>query len=127
MPNFFYESAPDMLLDKILEVNDLLTKLKAKNGETQTYKFWASVSDVMKLAWDNIMETKFIRERAMLTTEENRFLIKYSRDLQQRLDVYEVIREEMIKGTMEDTVKRVNEVLANKPMREFLERRKRKN
>ena len=47
-----YESAGEMLLDKIAEVNSILIKQKAKTGETESYRFWIKVADVMKFAWD---------------------------------------------------------------------------
>ncbi len=110
----FYESAPDMLLDCIADVNALLTKVKAKSGENESYKFWKKVSDVMKFTWDYCMNVKWILERNKLLEQENIFLKQWAADLSNKLEKYEIIRQERIQGTLEETIIKVDEYLKSK-------------
>jgi hypothetical protein len=110
----FYESAPDMLLDSIAEVNSLLLKVRAKSGENESFKFWKKVSDVMKFTWDYCQNIRWVIERNAFLERENGFLKEYATDLSQRLNKYEVIRQERIQGTLEETISRVDEFLKTK-------------
>lgn len=110
----FYESAPDMLLDSIAEINGILEKTRAKHGENDSYKFWKKVADVMKFAWDYCNSMKHILDRNTILEQENNFLKNYAADLSRRLELYEVIREQRIQGTLEETVGRVDEFLKSK-------------
>lgn len=109
--HFFHESAPDLLLDKIAEVNSLLMKVKTKSGENDSYKFWKSVCDVMKLSYDHMMELKWIHGKMELIGQENLFLKKYSRELSRKLQNYETIRELKVGGTLDETIARVDAYL----------------
>jgi hypothetical protein len=108
----FYESAPEMLLDKIAEVNAILTKQKAKTGETESFLFWARVADVMKFAWDYFNDLKWILRKNQILESENRWLRDWNIELSSRLQKYEIIRGLKIQGDYEETIKRVDEYLA---------------
>ena len=108
----FYESAPEMLLDKIAEVNGILAKQKAKTGETESYLFWARVCDVMKFAWDYFNDLKWILQRNQLLESENRWLKAWNIELSSKLQKYEIVRGLKIQGNYEETIKRVDAYLA---------------
>ena len=108
----FYEAAPDMLLDKIAEIHGILAKQKAKTGETETYLFWVRVADVMKFAWDYFQDLKWIMRKNHVLELENKFLKDWNYQLSRRLEAYETVREMKLDGSFEETVKRVDEVLA---------------
>ena len=108
----FYESAPEMLLDKIAEVNAILTRQKAKTGETESFLFWARVADVMKFAWDYFNDLKWILRKNQILESENRWLRDWNIELSSRLQKYEIIRGLKIQGDYEETIKRVDEYLA---------------
>jgi hypothetical protein len=107
----FYEAAPDMLLDKVAEINGILARQKAKTGETESYLFWARVSDVMKFAWDYFQDLKWVNKKNELLEMENRFLKDWCRQLSIRLETYEVIRQTKLSGHFEETVKRVDDYI----------------
>jgi len=108
-----YESASDLLLDKIAEINGILAKQKAKTGETESYLFWARVADVMKFAWDYLNDLQWILRRNHLLEAENKWLKNWNVQLTKRLEAYEVVRELRLSGMFEETVSRVDEVLAS--------------
>jgi len=108
----FYESAPEMLLDKIAEINGILAKQKAKTGETESYLFWARVADVMKYAWDYFQDLRWIMRKNQILETENKWLKDWNVQLSKRLEVFELVREMKLNGQFEETVKRVDEVLA---------------
>ncbi|MCX6249817.1 MAG: hypothetical protein NTX61_03600 [Bacteroidetes bacterium] len=108
----FYESAPEMLLDKIAEVNAILNRQKAKTGETESFLFWARVADVMKFAWDYFNDLKWILRKNQILESENRWLRDWNIELSSKLQKYEIIRGLKIQGDYEETIKRVDEYLA---------------
>lgn len=108
----FYESAPEMLLDKIAEVNGILLKLKAKSGESETYLFWARVAEVMKFSWDYFNDLKWILRKNQVLEVENRWLKDWNIELSSKLQKYELIRGLKIQGDYEDAIKRVDDYLA---------------
>jgi hypothetical protein len=108
----FHEAAPEMLLDKIAEINGILAKQKAKTGETESYLFWSRVADVMKFAWDYFQDLKFILRRNQLLEIENKWLKDWNIQLSKRLEAFELVREMKLNGSFEKTVKRVDEIIA---------------
>ena len=110
----FYESAPDMLLDKIAEINGILVKQKAKTGETESYLFWARVSDVMKFAWDYFQDLRWILRKNQILEAENKWLRDWNLELSRRLEGFELVREMKLNGQFTETVRRVDEMLATR-------------
>jgi hypothetical protein len=104
-----YESAPELLLDKIAQVNDILNKLKAKSGETENWKFWTSVSETMQFAIKFFNEIRFINERNHILEIENAFLREHSTNINRLLMEYETIRKLICNGKLEEMTKVVNE------------------
>ncbi len=109
----FYEAAPEMLLDKIAEINGILAKQKAKTGETESYLFWSRVADVMKFAWDYFQDLKWIMRKNQLLEVENKYLKDWNYQLSRRLETFELVREMKLNGSFEETVKMVDNVMAN--------------
>jgi len=110
----FYEAAPEMLLDKIAEINGILAKQKAKTGETESYLFWARVADVMKFAWDYLHDLQWINRKNQMLEAENKWLRDWNVELSKRLEVFELVREMKLTGQFDQTVKRVDEILATR-------------
>jgi len=108
----FYEAAPEMLLDKIAEVNGILAKQKAKTGETESYLFWARVAEVMKFSWDYFNDLKWILRKNQILEVENRWLKDWNIELSSKLQKYEIIRGLKIQGDYDAAIKRVDDYLA---------------
>ncbi|NQV01310.1 MAG: hypothetical protein HQ542_01585, partial [Bacteroidia bacterium] len=85
---------------------------KAKTGETESYLFWARVADVMKFAWDYLHDLQWIVRKNQVLEAENKWLRDWNVQLSKRLEVFELVRELKLNGRFEETVKRVDEVLA---------------
>ena len=109
-----YESAGEMLLDKIAEVNSILIKQKAKTGETESYRFWIKVADVMKFAWDYIQDVQWILRKNQILEAENKWLKDWNIELSKRLERYELVREMKLNGRFEEIVKSVDEMLSKR-------------
>ncbi|MEI8007153.1 MAG: hypothetical protein WCI48_13185 [Bacteroidota bacterium] len=109
-----YESAGEMLLDKIAEVNSILIKQKAKTGETESYRFWIKVADVMKFAWDYIQDVQWILRKNQILEAENKWLKDWNIELSKRLEHYELVREMKLNGRFEEIVKSVDEMLSKR-------------
>ena len=108
----FYEAAPEMLLDKIAEVNCILAKQKSKTGETESYLFWAMVAEVMKFSWDYFNDLKWILRKNQILEVENRWLKDWNIELSSKLQKYEIIRGLKIQGDYDEAIKRVDDYLA---------------
>jgi phage-related minor tail protein len=109
-----YESAGEMLLDKIAEVNTILIKQKAKTGETESYRFWIRVADVMKFAWDYIHDVQWILRKNQILEAENKWLKDWNIELSKRLEYYELVREMKLNGRFEEIVKSVDVMLSKR-------------
>ena len=103
-----YRKAPELLLDKLAQVNSVLSK---QNQKTESYRFWKGVSDVMKFAWGYMNDFHWIIKENELLKAENDFMKHRSRELLERLSEYETIKGEILAGTLKDTVERVNKYL----------------
>jgi hypothetical protein len=108
----FYEAAPEMLLDKIAEINGILAKQKAKTGETESYLFFSRVAEVMKFAWDYFQDLKWIMRKNQILEIENKYLKDWNYQLSRRLEAFELVREMKLNGSFEETVRKVDEVMS---------------
>ena len=96
-----YKQAPDLLLNKLAEVNTVLSK--NKNGHN--YKFWREVSEVMRFAYNYMNDLKFIQQDNDILLRENHFLKSYTAELLKRLNTYETIRAELMNGGLNESIK----------------------
>ncbi len=103
-----------MLLDKIAEVNGILSKQKAKTGETESYRFWVKVAEVMKFAWDYIQDVQWILRKNQILEAENKWLRDWNIELSKRLEAFELVREMKLNGRFEEIVKNVDDMLAKR-------------
>jgi len=87
-----YDGAPEMLMNRIHEVEALLASSKIKQGETDSYKFWKRTSDVMKFAWDWMQHCKWIIKENYQLKQENAWLRDWNSELMTRCASYETIR-----------------------------------
>lgn len=106
-----YESAPTLLLDKIAEVNGILEKQKAKSGETESWKFWMAVREVMDFAWHYMDDVKWIFRKNAFLEIENKWLREWNMELSKRLRKYELIRELKMNGEFDEAVAKVDELM----------------
>ena len=105
-----HRKAPDLLLEKLAEVNSNLSK---QDKKSKPYEFWKSVSDVMKFAYGYMNDFNYIVRENELLRAENEFLKSMTREMIGRLELYEGIKAEMMAGTFEDVVERVNKSMGN--------------
>jgi hypothetical protein len=108
--NTLYKQAPDLLLEKIAEVNAVLVKA---NKGSENYKFWKRVADVMKHSWHYMNDFMWVLRENESLKAENRFLKEWCRELSERLQPYETIKSEKLAGTFDEVVKQVDEYLEN--------------
>lgn len=105
-----HRKAPDLLLDKLSEVNSNLSK---QDKKSKAYEFWKGVADVMKFAYGYMNDFNYIVRENELLRAENEFLKSMTRDMIGRLELYEGIKGEMMAGTFDEVVERVNKSLGD--------------
>ena len=105
-----YRQAPELLLDKLAEVNAVLAK---QDKNSKSYKFWKGVADVMKFSFGYMNDFHpIIRENEVLRAE-NKFLKHYTADLTNRLSAFETIVSLKKSGIFDETIAKVDEYLQN--------------
>jgi hypothetical protein len=101
----FYEAAPDMLLNKIVEVTEMLEKVKASQGETKSYLFWKGVLDIMKFSYQYILDTRWIHDRYQEIASMNNYYVRENTRLSTELQSYVAIRQAKVDGSFEEKLK----------------------
>ncbi len=105
----FYERAPDILLEKIAELNSVLTNYRNNGHSEDVLKFYDDVLDAMKLAHLYMEQTKFIHHRNAFLESNYRFLAFHNKELQERLDEYETIEKLHIEDRLKQTLSRITD------------------
>ncbi len=106
-----YQSAPEMLLNRIFEVNALLETSKLKTGESESWKFWKKTSDIMKYAWDYMRSFEWLLRENTQLKQENQYLRARNGYLEGvNLSVI-MVKRARLQGNLEETVKFVDELL----------------
>ena len=100
----FYERAPNVLLEKIAELNSVLTNYRNNGHSEDVLKFYDEVLDAMKLAHLYMEQTKFIHQRNALLESSYRHLAYHNKELQERLDEYETVETLILENRLEDTI-----------------------
>jgi hypothetical protein len=109
--NTVYDGAPEMLLNRIHEVNALLANSKLKTGESDSWKFWKKTSDIMKYSWDYMRSFEWlIRERDQLR-QENHYLRARNAYLETVNASVVILKRAKLQGNFDETVKFVDEMI----------------
>jgi len=111
MIDVFYEQTFNLLLDKIAEMNGVLKKYKAKNGETETYKFYDDVMKIMKLAWNSFADFRQTYYHFENLKMENEFLKQMNRDLKLELSKYKVVEHLKLTDELDNICAHVDKVI----------------
>ncbi|MCX6265999.1 MAG: hypothetical protein NTW16_01380 [Bacteroidetes bacterium] len=106
-----YQGAPQMLIDRIHEVNALLANSKLKTGETESWKFWKKTSDIMKYSWDYMRSFEWLIQQDAQLRQENQYLRARNQHLEAINTSIIIIRKAKIQGNFEETVKFVDEMI----------------
>ena len=103
-------SNSELILNTLAEANGVLSKQKPDHPSTV---FWKKVVDVLKVAYLDNEELKWIQQQNYALIAENKFLQQYAGDARDRLQVYETLKSEILAGTLQEKVKKVDEILKN--------------
>jgi hypothetical protein len=110
-----YSKAPDMMLDKMAVLSDILLKHKAKGGNPDSLKFYEEILGTMKFAYAYMMDVAYVYEHNQVLNSENDFLKKWAGELNRRLNDYETINRLKTTGNFEETCQIVDQYIANLP------------
>ena len=87
----FYENAPELLLQKIAQLNGVLTNYRNAEHKPSVLDFYEGVLRVMRLAFTYMQETKWIYQRNAFVESNLQFLAQHNQELQKRLDEIETV------------------------------------
>lgn len=113
-----YGEAPQMLLEKMIALGDIIEKSKARGAKPESLEFYLQLNATMKFAYNYMMDVEWVHQRSQTLDIENRFLRQYMHTIQQRLNEYEVITKLKAEGKLEETCQIVDQYIANIPNRD---------
>lgn len=99
-----HEAAPELLLDKIAELNGILGKHKAKNPSSEQLPFYEELLKVMRFAFSYMMDTKYIHERNIMLESNVQFLSDLNHNLQKRLDEIQTVQRLQCQGRLDEVM-----------------------
>ncbi len=101
-----HEAAPELLLDKIAELNIIIGKHKAKNADSNKLTFWNNLLRVLKFAFSYMMETKYIHQRNIMLESQVRFLSQENHELRQQLDEIHTVQRLQCQDRLDEVVEK---------------------
>ncbi len=106
-----YDGAPEMLINRVFEVEALLATSKLKTGETESWKFWKKTSDIMKYSWDYMRSFEWLLRENTQLRQENQYLRARNEHLEHINLSIIILRRAKIQGNFDETVEFVNELM----------------
>ncbi len=100
----FHERAPNIIIEKIAELNSVLTNYRNNGHSAEVLKFYDEVLDAMKLANLYMEQTKFIHQRNSFLESNYRFLAHHNKELQERLNEFETVETLYIEDRLKETL-----------------------
>ncbi len=100
----FYERAPNILIEKIVELSSVLMNYRNNGHSEDVLKFYEEVLDAMKLAHLYMQQTKFIHHRNAILESSYRHLAHHNKELQERLSEFEIVEKLHIEDRLKDTL-----------------------
>jgi hypothetical protein len=103
--NTIYQNAPELLLDAILDLNKILSNVKLRDGETESYKRFKKISESMRYAWNfmNDIASVYLENNSLKV--ENETLKNIIGINNAELSKYKAIEAAMLEGTLEERIK----------------------
>ena len=105
MQHFIHETAPELLLSKIAELNSILSKHKAKNTSTDQLSFYEDLVRVMMFSYRYMREIEYLLEENQILRDHNGYLRHRNSELQSRVDEIDTITRLQCEGRLEDVIK----------------------
>jgi len=99
-----HEAAPELLLDKIAQLNGIYVKHKAKDPSSKQLPFYEDLLRVMRFAFSFMMDTKYIHEKNIMLESNVRFLSDLNHNLQKRLDEITTVQRLQCQGRLEEVI-----------------------
>ena len=98
----FFEQAHDALLTKIAELNGILARHKADNGNTESLVFYEGILKVMKLASMYMRDTRYIHRRNVILESNIKYLAALNQELQAELDEIKTVSKLQLENRMDE-------------------------
>ena len=104
MEHFMYEKTPELLLDKVAELNDIIIKHKIKNAGGDGLKFYEDLIKVMQLAFRYIKETEYLHSRNKILEGHIRLFAEENQRLHEQVELIKNISRAQQDGTLEQVI-----------------------
>ena len=102
----FYERAPDLLLEKITQLNVEISKFRNVGYNQQYIKFFEGVLQAMRLAFTYMHDTRYIHHRNVLLENNIRFLAHYNQEIEEQLNELRTVMKLEGEGRLDGVFRR---------------------
>jgi hypothetical protein len=104
-----HEAAPELLLDKIAELNSILAKYQGRNTSSDQMKFYSDLLKVMRFAYAYMMDTKYMHERNILLEDNVRWLSENNHNLRRQIDEFNTILRLQCQGRLDEVIQQAGQ------------------
>lgn len=104
MNQFLHEKAPEMLIDKIAELNGIVTKHKIKNPAGDGLKFYEDLIKVMQLAFKYMKETQHLHTRNKILEGHLRLFAEENQRLHEQIGLIEGMSRAQQDGSLDQAM-----------------------
>ncbi len=104
-----HEAAPELLLDKIAELNSILAKYQAKKTSSDQLKFYSDLLKVMRFAFAYMMDTKYIHERNILLEDNVRWLTENNHNLRKQIDEFNTVLRLQCQDRLDEVIQQAGQ------------------
>jgi hypothetical protein len=104
-----YEKAPDLLIEKIAELESIVTKHKIKNPGNDGVAFYEDIVQVMKFSFNYMLESRQIFVKNLSLETINRVLMEENQRLQKRVDEIDAMVRMELEGRLDEEVEKTKQ------------------
>ncbi len=105
-----HEAAPELLLDKIVELKGILAKYKTKKTTSDQLTFYTDLLRVMQFAFVFMMDTKYIHERNIMLEDNVRWLSEQNHNLRKQIEEFHTVLRLKCQGRLDEVIEQAEHI-----------------
>lgn len=110
--NTMYQNAPELLMEQMLELAQILTNYKAKNGENDTAKKFQQILNAMRHSWNFMNDIAFVYTQNTGLQSKLEITEELLNATYRELSKYKAIEASFLDGSLEkniEVIKKINQ------------------
>ena len=102
-----HEAAPDLLLEKIAEMQSIITKTKLKSPANEALQFYEDLLRVMQFAFAFMKDTQYIHEQNTILRDNQVHLARLNKQLTDQINEYMIVSRLKAENRLDQVVKQI--------------------